>query len=52
MLTQVFFHLITHLPNVPLIGGALNWLFSPATQVPDFLKPLQEFVESISGQGE
>ena len=50
MVTQAFCYVITHLSSVPLIGGALHWLFSPATQVPDFLKPLQEFAESISEQ--
>lgn len=48
MLTQAFFYVIAHLPNIPLIGGALHWCFSPGAQVPDFLKPLQEFAESIS----
>lgn len=50
MLTQAFFYVIAHLPNIPLIGGGFHWLFSPTTQVPDFLEPLREFVESISEQ--
>lgn len=52
MLTQAFFYVIAHLSSIPLIGGALHWLFSPGTQVPDFLEPLREFVESISEQVE
>ena len=50
MLTQAFFYVIAHLPGVPIIGGAFNWLFSPTAQVPDFFKPLQEFFESIFEQ--